>query len=87
MWKVISDICTPINRYITEENQEIKYDEKQTYLINIIKNRRTVRKFKSTYVPEEHIIKILDAARFAPTAGNQQPWKFLVIRDRKNWTN
>ncbi|MCK4320902.1 MAG: hypothetical protein E3J41_07195 [Candidatus Cloacimonadota bacterium] len=87
MWKVISDICTPINRYITEENQEIKYDEKQTYLLNIIKNRRTVRKFKSTHVPKEHIIKILDAARFAPTAGNQQPWKFLVIRDRKNWTN
>ena len=87
MWKVISDIYTPINRYITEENKEIKYDEKQTYLLNIIKNRRTVRKFKFTHVPEEHIIKILDAARFAPTAGNQQPWKFLVIRDRKNWTN
>lgn len=83
MWKVISDICTPINRYITEENQEIKYDEKQTYLLNIIKNRRTVRKFKSTPVLEKHIIKILDAARFAPTAGNQQPWKFLVIRNRK----
>jgi nitroreductase len=55
----------------------------QAYLFNIIKNRRTVRKFKSIPVPKEHILKILDAARFAPTAGNQQPWKFLVTQNRK----
>lgn len=55
----------------------------QAYLFNIIKNRRTVRRFKSTPVPKEHILKIIDAARFAPTAGNQQPWKFLVIQDRE----
>jgi len=48
----------------------------------MIKTRRTVRRFKPTPVPQEHILKILDAARLAPTAGNQQPWKFLVIQDR-----
>ena len=47
----------------------------------IIKSRRSVRKFKSTPIPEEHITKILDAARSAPTSGNQQPWKFIVIQD------
>lgn len=47
----------------------------------IIKSRRSVRKFKSTPIPEEHITKILDAARSAPTSGNQQPWKFVVIQD------
>jgi len=83
MWKVIGDICTPVNRYTTEENLEIKYDEKQEYLFDIIRNRRTVRRFKSTPIPKEHIIKILNAARFAPTSGNQQPWKFLVISDRE----
>lgn len=83
MWKVIADICTPLELYITEEKTEIKYDEKQVYLFDIIKNRRTVRKFKSTHVPDEHILKIIDAARFAPTSGNQQPWKFLVVRDRE----
>jgi len=62
----------------TEENRS-----GQKYLFNVIKNRRTVRKFKSTPVPKDHILKILDAARFAPTAGNQQPWKFLVIQDRE----
>ena len=83
MWKVVADVCTPINRYYTEENPEIRYTSDQTYIFNIMKNRRTVRKFKSTPVPEEHILKILDAARFAPTAGNQQPWKFLVTQNRK----
>jgi len=82
-WKVVADVCTPISRYYTGDNAEIKYDAEQEFVYHVIKNRRTVRKFKSTPIPEEHIIKILDAARMAPTAGNQQPWKFLVIRDRE----
>jgi len=83
MWKVVGDVCTPIERYCTDANPEIKYDADQVYLFNVIKNRRTVRKFKPTPVPKEHILKILEAAHYAPTAGNQQPWKFLVIQDRK----
>ncbi len=42
-----------------------------------------MRAFKDTPVPEEHLLKILDMARMAPTSGNQQPWKFLVVRDRR----
>jgi len=83
MWKVVADICTPISRFISEANSTLKYTPDQEYLFNVIKTRRTVRKFKSTPVPKEHILKILDAARFAPTAGNQQPWKFLVIQNRE----
>jgi len=82
MWKVVGDICTPIERYLIEENPEIKYSSDQAYLLGMIKTRRTVRRFKPDPVPKEHILKILDAARLAPTAGNQQPWKFLVIQDR-----
>ncbi len=82
-WKVVADICTPISRYYTGDDPEIKYDVNQEYLFDIIRNRRTVRKYKPTPVPEEHILKILDAARMSPTAGNQQPWKFLVVKDRK----
>lgn len=83
MWKVVGDICTPIDRRFTEPDSVIKYTSEQNYIFDIIKSRRTVRKFKSDPVPEEHILKILDAARFAATAGNQQPWKFLVVQDRK----
>lgn len=48
----------------------------------VVKNRRSVRAFKPDPVPDEDIRKIIDAARLAPTSGNQQPWKFLVISDR-----
>ncbi|MFQ6082126.1 MAG: nitroreductase family protein [Candidatus Aminicenantia bacterium] len=83
LWKVVADICTPISRYFTETNSEIKYTSEQVYLFNIIKDRRTVRKFQTTPVPKEHIMKILDAAHYAPTAHNEQAWKFLVIQDRE----
>jgi nitroreductase len=48
----------------------------------VVQNRRSVRKFKPDSIPENDILQIIDAARMAPTSGNQQPWKFLVIRDR-----
>lgn len=82
MWKVVADVCTPVKRYISIPGTEITYDTKQEYLLDVIKTRRTARRYKPTLVPEEHITRILDAARFAPTSGNQQPWKFVVIRDR-----
>ena len=56
---------------------------KESNIWDIFYNRRSVRKFKSDAVPEADIRKVIDAARMAPTSGNQQPWKFLVIRDRK----
>lgn len=83
IWKVIGDVCSPIKRYYKTDSTDLSYSSDQDYFLNIIHTRRTIRKYKSTPVPKEHIIKILDAARMCPTAGNQQPWKFLVIRDRK----
>ncbi|NQU84262.1 MAG: nitroreductase family protein [Mariniphaga sp.] len=50
---------------------------------DVVLNRRSVRAFKPDPIPEEDLIKIINAARLAPTSGNQQPWKFLIIRDRK----
>lgn len=48
----------------------------------VFPRRQTVRRYKSDPVPDEHLRRILDAARRGPTCMNQQPWKFLVIRDR-----
>ncbi len=61
----------------------VSYTVEQKFFLDIFKKRRSVRKFKPTLIPDEHIMKILDAARSAPTSGNQQPWKFLVIQDRE----
>lgn len=60
----------------------VSYSAEQEFLFETFKTRRSVRKFQSTPVPDEHILKILDIARTAPTSGNQQPWKFFVTRDR-----
>ena len=51
-------------------------------LLALFAKRQSVRRYKPDPVPEEHLRRILDAARRAPTSGNQQPWKFLVVRDR-----
>jgi nitroreductase len=48
--------------------------------LDMFAKRQSVRRYKPDPVPEEHIRLILDAARRAPTSGNQQPWKFLVVR-------
>lgn len=48
-----------------------------------IKNRRSVRAFTKKPVSDEEITKLIDAARWAPSAGNIQPWKFIIVRDAK----
>jgi len=47
----------------------------------VVQNRRSVRNYRPDSIPERDILKIIDAARMAPTSGNQQPWKFLIVRD------
>ena len=47
----------------------------------VFRTRRSVRKFRPDPVPEKDIEKMIAAAVTAPSSGNQQPWKFLVIRD------
>ena len=45
-------------------------------------NRRSVRNFTAEPVHEDTVIKLLKAAMAAPSAGNQQPWEFIIVRDR-----
>ncbi len=46
-----------------------------------IKARRSIRAYKDEPVPEDKLIKVLEAARLAPSAGNRQPWQFIVVKD------
>jgi len=46
-----------------------------------IKTRRSVRHFLPDDIPDKVIASILEAAIWAPTAGNAQPWYFYVLRD------
>lgn len=48
-----------------------------------IKERRSVRSFRDEAVKEEDLREILDAARWAPSAGNMQPLELVVVKDQE----
>jgi len=54
-----------------------------TDLFEIIRTTRSMRRLKPDPVPNELIRKILEAGVCAPSGGNMQRWRFLVIRDPK----
>jgi nicotinate-nucleotide--dimethylbenzimidazole phosphoribosyltransferase len=51
-------------------------------VLSVMGKRQTVRRYKPDPVPDDHLTRILDAARRPPTCMNQQPWTFLVVRDK-----
>ena len=51
--------------------------------LDAIKTRRSIRKFKPKLISGEIIKELLEAAMSAPSAGNEQPWQFVVLDDRK----
>jgi nitroreductase len=52
-------------------------------LIKLIPHRRSVRVYKSGTVSDQQLKTILEAARWAPSGANTQPWEFVITRDRK----
>jgi 5,6-dimethylbenzimidazole synthase len=50
--------------------------------VALAKRRRSIRRFKPDPFPDEYIDKILEAARFAPSGANSQPWEFIVVKDQ-----
>ncbi|GAB7087383.1 nitroreductase family protein [Marinifilum fragile] len=53
-------------------------------LRTIIENRYSVRSYQQKEVEEEKLIKILEAGQLAPSAVNNQPWHFIVVREPDN---
>lgn len=50
---------------------------------DVIKNRRSIRKYKPDEVPEEYITEIINSARIAPSGSNKQPWAFIVVNKKE----
>jgi nitroreductase len=50
-------------------------------VLEAIKQRRSIRQFMEQAIERKLLEQILDAARWAPTAGNQQRWRFIVVTD------
>lgn len=49
--------------------------------LKTIRERRSIRKYRSDAVDDESLNTILEAGRWAPSASNKQPWHFIVIKD------
>jgi len=52
-------------------------------VVEAIETRRSIRRFKADEVSDELVRKSVDAARWAPSGGNAQPWVFVIIRDER----
>jgi len=52
-------------------------------LIDVILSRRSIRKYLDKPIPDEVMNRILEAGRQAPSAGNRQPWHFIIVTDKK----
>ena len=51
-------------------------------LLDLIRTRRTIRKYQDRKVPREIIEKIIEAGRWAPSAHNLQPWEFVAVDNK-----
>lgn len=51
-------------------------------VLEAIRNRSVVRQFKPDIIPNDVLLKILEAARWAPSPFNTQPWEFIIIKDK-----
>ncbi|MGM0686745.1 MAG: nitroreductase family protein [Promethearchaeati archaeon] len=51
--------------------------------LELVKKRRSVRRFKPDPIPDEYVDKIIEAARWAPSGFNLQPWEFVVVKEKE----
>lgn len=52
-------------------------------VLDAIRRRRSIRNYKSDPIPKDVLDKLLEALRLAPSAGNRQPYKFIVVQDEE----
>lgn len=55
-----------------------------TDLYEAMSTLRAVRRLRPDPIPSDVLERVLEAARFAPTGGNRQPWRMIVVRNRKS---
>jgi nitroreductase len=53
-------------------------------VLDIIKSRRSIRHFLEKPVPPDVLSSLLEAARWAPSGSNSQPWLFVVVQEQAN---
>ena len=79
--KIISNLPALISALITTLSWKLRANGNMG-VMTAIKMRRSIRHYKDKAVEEEKLGKVLEAGRLAPSAGNLQEWKFVVVRDK-----
>jgi len=51
--------------------------------LELVKKRRSIRRFKPDPIPDEYVDKLIEAARWAPSGFNLQPWEFVVVKKQE----
>jgi nitroreductase len=51
--------------------------------MDVVRKRRSIRKYKPEGIADDKLTNILEAARLAPSGSNRQSWKFIVVRDKE----
>ena len=69
-----------------ENNGNSDYSQKTSAIIDNIMTRTSIRAYENRDVEPEKVETMLRAAMAAPSAGNKQPWKFIVIKDKNTLT-
>jgi len=55
----------------------------RNHVLSAILNRRSIRAFSSVKIPKSHLEQFVEALRWAPSAGNRQPWHFYMILNKE----
>jgi nitroreductase len=50
-------------------------------LLTLLRERRSIRRYRADPVPDDMVERLLEAGRWAPSANNLQPWNFIVVQD------
>ncbi len=73
---------TDRHSYAALQSVKFRFTREGKIVMDVISNRRSIRKYKNKSVDESDILDIIRAASLAPSAKNRQPWKFIVYTDK-----
>lgn len=77
-----TDWCKRVLFGVTQKNNNISENIEKISLKDVIKQRRSIRKWDGLKIKEEEFKQLIEAARWAPSSCNKQPWHFLLTHDK-----
>ncbi len=74
---------SPLSARMPGKNKKSGYKEITLEVLEAIRTRRSIRKYKTDPIDDNTLETVLEAARWAPSWANTQCWRFIVVRDSR----